>query len=147
MLVLVCNKNERLFTIFKEAEIIDQALDLYFKYAEDILEKLNLVDIISKLGQTETGASILVSHKCFNKIKQEAISGTDVDDPFVCKNIAVLLIDLVSHGKLKYTSKLFKDLEKRLESYMVQGFGEDLYVCYDMIYSFGRTMEVNPVII
>ena len=52
MLTVTGNKVERLYSVFQKAGYIKKGLDLYIRYADDILEKLNLVDIISKMGTT-----------------------------------------------------------------------------------------------
>ena len=50
MLVLVGNQNERLYGVIHQCGLLDSGLKLYKKYASDILEKLNLVDIVGKMG-------------------------------------------------------------------------------------------------
>lgn len=101
-LVLVGNQNERLYETFQNTGLLDAGLKLYKKYASDILEKLNLVDIVGRMGQTKTGAELLCQHPSFKQIKKDALESED--DPYVAKSLGVLLVDLVTYGKVPYTS-------------------------------------------
>lgn len=119
---------------------INEGLDLYKKYFDEILEKMNIVDVISQLGSTEAGCNILCSHPVFKAIKKEALAKDT--DPFVAKSLSILLIELVNHDKIPYSFLLFKDLRIRLEEMFIGGFGEELHACFDMITSFGKSVEV-----
>jgi hypothetical protein len=100
---------------------------------------MNIVDVISQLGSTEEGCNILCAHPAFKAIKKEALSKDT--DPFVAKSLGILLIELANHDKIPYTFMLFKDLRIRLEEMFMAGFGEELNACFDMIRSFGRSVE------
>jgi hypothetical protein len=119
-------------------------MDLYKKYFDEILEKMNIVDVMSQLGATEEGCNLLCAHPAFKAVKKEALDKNA--DPFVAKSLAILLIELVNHEKVPYTFALFKDLRIRLEEMFLGGFGEELNACFDMIRSFGRSVEGFNVI-
>lgn len=112
---------------------------MYKKYFDEILEKMNIVDVMSQLSETEEGCNLLCAHPAFKIIKKEALAKET--DPFVAKSLAILLIELVNHGKVPYSFMLFKDLRVRLEEMFMSGFGEELNACFDMIRSFGRSVE------
>lgn len=114
---------------------------MYRKYFDEILEKMNIVDVISQLGSTEAGCNILCQHPAFKAIKKEALDRDT--DPFVAKSLSILLIELVNHEKVPYSFLLFKDLRIRLEEMFIGGFGEELHACFDMISSFGKSVEVG----
>lgn len=114
-------------------------MELYKRYFDEILEKMNIVDVLSQLSQTEPGCNLLCAHPAFAAIKKEALAKET--DPFVAKSLSILLIELVNHGKVPYTFMLFKELRIRLEEMFITGFGEELNACFDMIRSFGRSVE------
>jgi hypothetical protein len=121
---------------------VSAGLDLYTKYSDDILEKLNIVDVVSRLGMTESGCNLLSSHKSFKSIKKEALDPNT--DPLISKSLGIMLVELVNHDKLAYSFNLFKDLRVRLEENFLTNFGEELYSCFEMIKSFGKSVEVHP---
>ena len=139
-LVRVGNEAPRLFVEMEKYGYISKGLDLYKKYFDEILEKMNLIDVIGQLGITEEGCNILCAHQAFKAIKKEALAKDS--DPFTSKSLGVLLIELINHDKVPYTFALFKDLRTRLEENFVAGFGEELHACFDMIKSFGKSVEV-----
>lgn len=114
-------------------------MDLYKKYFDEILEKMNIVDIMSQLAQTEEGCNLLCAHPAFKALKKEALAKDT--DPFIAKSLSILLIELVNYEKIPYSFMLFKDLRLRLEEMFMSGFGEELNACFDMIRSFGRSIE------
>lgn len=147
-LVQMGNANPRLYSIFEkfgepsfDSGYITCGLNLYRKYFDEILEKMNIVDVISQLGSTEEGCNILCSHPVFGAIKKEALAKET--DPFVAKSLSILLIELVNHEKVAYSFVLFKNLRIRLEEMFIGGFGEELHACFDMISSFGKSVEVG----
>ena len=139
-LVKMANENHRLLAPFEKAGLISDGLELYKTYFDEVLEKMNIVDVISQLGTTEAGCNILCAHPIFKVIKKEALAKDT--DPFVAKSLGILLIELVNHEKVPYTFSLFKDLRIRLEEMFKTGFGEELFACFDMVRSFGKSFEV-----
>ena len=100
---------------------------------------MNLVDVISQLGSTEEGCALLCVHPAFKAIRKEALAKDT--DPFVARSLGVLLVELVTHEKVPYTFALFRDLRQRLEEMFLSGFGEELNACFDMVRSFGKSVE------
>ena len=142
-LVRMANEAPRLYDAGEKLGYFSQGLELYRKYFDEILEKMNLVDVIGQMGSSEQGCSILCGHPAFKAIKKEALSKDA--DPFVSKALGVMLIELVNHDKIAYSFAFFKDLKLRLEEFFVAGFGEELYSCFDMIRSFSKSVEVAAI--
>lgn len=100
---------------------------------------LNLVTILGKIADTAQGCEIFVNHPQFDKIKDEASAPNS--DIFVTRALSVLLIDLMNYGKLKFRQPLLVKLEQKIMHFLMSGTGEEIYCCFDMIKSIGKSIE------
>jgi len=135
------NRNEKLYRILEEngKKLVTRFIDLYEKYEDDILSKLNLITVLGKVADTATGCGILTSHTLFSKIKAEATAPNA--DIFVTRALSTLLIDLMNHGKIPFRPQMLLDIRDKILFFLSNSSGEELHCVFEMIKSLGRSIE------
>lgn len=111
---------------------------------EDLLLKLNIVEIIAVLGQGSETSQLLRGHKIWSKVEKDAL---DINQEFyVRKSLLILLVNMATHEQYQITPKFAKHLIEFLDE-CFKGQGEYLEAGLHLSTQLLRSTEGAKILI